>query len=497
MKNKRSSKLVSLLLAFAMTFCLPTFASAEETAVETPAAANAEAVEPRAETPAQSPDIAEAPAEDQSVAAQAGAQTDAKDVEEAVANLPTAADGNKYPIVLVHGLFGWGNDELAHLNYWGGADSLRELLTDKGYEVYTPSIGPVASNWDRACELYAYLVGGTVDYGAAHAAKYGHDRYGRSFPGVLPGLKDPNSALKVHLVGHSMGGETTRMLAQLLENGDANEQAATTDGSISPLFAGKNRHWIASITTISTPHDGSQFDDTKYKIEPLTHQFIAALASATGANINDENLGLDFKLDQWGLTRKPGESYKSYFNRVMNSNLWYKTSDLSIYDLDTDGAAVLNDYAHAQKDIYYFSIACSDTYASPFWPHYQKPYPNMNPLLWKSSTYMGSHVNYAYGHVQITSEWWENDGIVSVRSAICPHSYVSSKDHDAVDLSYGLAANGTYGFKDGTQPGIWNYLEEIKHTDHLNVVGQNDNKELLQGKFYQLAAMLENIPVSK
>lgn len=499
MKKNKSHRFLSLLLAFAMVFCLPTFASAEEAAAtQTPAAADAETVEPNTETSAQPQDVSEAPIvkEDQQAVAQAGEETDAANAEDTVKLLETAANGNKYPIVLVHGLFGWGNDELAHLNYWGGSDSLRELLSQKGYEVYTPSIGPVASNWDRACELYAYLLGGTVDYGAAHAAKYGHDRYGRTFPGVLPGLKDPNGTLKVHLVGHSMGGETVRMLAQLLENGDANEQSATTDGSISPLFASTNRHWIASITTISTPHDGSQFDDTKYEIEPLTHQFIAALASATGANINDENLGLDFKLDQWGLTRKPGESYKSYFNRVMDSNLWCKTNDLSVYDLDTDGAAVLNDYAHAQKDIYYFSIACSDTYASPFWPHYQKPYPNMNPLLWKSSTYMGSHVNYAYGHVQITSEWWENDGIVSVRSAICPHSYVSSKDHDAVDLSYGLAANGTYEFKDGTKPGVWNYLEKIRQTDHLNVVGQNQNKELLQGKFYQLAAMLESIPAA-
>lgn len=64
----------------------------------------------------------------------------------------------------------------------GGFSSLRDILNDAGYEVYTPSIGPVASNWDRACELYAYLVGGTVDYGAYHSATNGHARYGRTFP---------------------------------------------------------------------------------------------------------------------------------------------------------------------------------------------------------------------------------------------------------------------------------------------------------------------------
>ena len=87
-----------------------------------------------------------------------------------------SASGNHYPIVMVHGLFGWGGTEVLGLNYWGGFSSLRDILNNAGYEVYTPSIGPVASNWDRACELYAYLVGGTVDYGAYHSATNGHAR---------------------------------------------------------------------------------------------------------------------------------------------------------------------------------------------------------------------------------------------------------------------------------------------------------------------------------
>lgn len=69
------------------------------------------------------------------------------------ADLPEllSASGNHYPIVLVHGLFGWGGTEVLGLNYWGGFSSLRDILNNAGYKVYTPSIGPVASNWDRAC----------------------------------------------------------------------------------------------------------------------------------------------------------------------------------------------------------------------------------------------------------------------------------------------------------------------------------------------------------
>ena len=402
-------------------------------------------------------------------------------------------DGNKYPIVLVHGLFGWGGTEVG-LNYWGGFSSLREMLNSAGYEVYTPSIGPVASNWDRACELYAYLVGGTVDYGQYHSAQNGHARYGRTFPGVLKELNDPDSTLKVHLVGHSMGGETIRMLAQLLENGDPDEMRATTDGSISKLFTGTSRHWIESITTLCTPHDGSQYDGKVYnEKEPYVHQFVAALSAMTGMNINEENFGLDFKLDQWGLVRQPNESYQSYLSRVLSSSLWNgDVKDLSIYDLSPDGAAVLNSYAKAQDDIYYFSIACSDTYASPVYPHHHLPYSNMNAILKKSSTYMGSHKNYAAGHVVIDETWWENDGIVSVRSAQYPHE----GSNDRYDLNYGTE-NGVITFKDGTPKGVWNYIEKIEQTDHLNMVGQTSNTEYLQGKFFELAAMLTSIPADK
>lgn len=397
---------------------------------------------------------------------------------------------NQYPIVLVHGLFGWGSNEVAGQYYWGGASSMQKDLESQGYTVYTPSIGPVSSNWDRACELYAYLVGGKVDYGAAHASKYGHERYGRTFPGVLPDLNNPNSTLKIQLVGHSMGGETIRMLAQLLENGDAAESAAVTDGSVSPLFTGKCRHWIEGITTVCTPNDGSQYDDIEYDLEPLAHQFISILAATNSVNIDDSNLGLDFKLDQWGLTRNAGESYKSYFDRVMASKLWKKTNDLSVYDLDTDGAAVLNSYAKAQPDIYYFSISCSDTYAALLYPHIQLPNTNMNPLMLKSSAFMGSYVRNMPGHVAINSSWWKNDGIVSVRSAIRPHSGST----DAYNENYGVSSDGKYVFKSGTAKGTWNYLEEIKDTDHINVVGQSTNKTYLENKFYQLAAMLESIP---
>ena len=382
-----------------------------------------------------------------------------------------------YPIVMVHGLFGWGNDELFGLNYWGGKSSLREMLNSEGYTVYTPTIGPIASNWDRACELYAYLKGGTVDYGEAHAQKCGHNRYGRTYQGVYPELGNNNEngeLQKVHLIGHSMGGQTIRVLAQLLEDG-SQEEIACTGENTNKLFVGNN-HFIESITTLATPHDGSQQDDVKMDLEPRIHQFFAVMATKAGRD-ESENPKFDLKLDQWGLKRNPGESYESYYKRVFTSKIWGETKDLSIWDLSLEGAKELNSWVKTHNDIYYFSIACVDTHKD-LKTDYQVPNINMNPLLLKSSKFMGSYINNEEGKVIVDNSWWRNDGIVSVRSAIAPHE--GSTDNI-------VEYNGQE-----IQKGIWNYLGEINNIDHIEVVGQHEPiyKKYLQNKFRNWAKML-------
>lgn len=67
------------------------------------------------------------------------------------------------------------------------------------------------SNYDRAVELYYYIKGGRVDYGAAHAAKYGHERYGKH----TKEFTKTETRQKVHLVGHSMGGQTIRQFRRI------------------------------------------------------------------------------------------------------------------------------------------------------------------------------------------------------------------------------------------------------------------------------------------
>ena len=80
---------------------------------------------------------------------------------------------NKYPIILIHGFLGWGKEELGEFNYWGGKNNIEQYLRDKGYEVYSVSLGPISSSYDCAVETFYQIKGGQLDYGQAHAEKYG------------------------------------------------------------------------------------------------------------------------------------------------------------------------------------------------------------------------------------------------------------------------------------------------------------------------------------
>ena len=80
---------------------------------------------------------------------------------------------NQDPIVFVHGFAGWGPEEMLGYSYWGGTQDVIKDLNAHNYPAIAASVGPVSSNWDRACELYAQLTGTRVDYGAVHAKRFG------------------------------------------------------------------------------------------------------------------------------------------------------------------------------------------------------------------------------------------------------------------------------------------------------------------------------------
>ncbi|MBO8158184.1 lipase [Thermosyntropha sp.] len=370
----------------------------------------------------------------------------------ALAETATPQSGNRYPIVLVHGLGGFGRDEMLDFKYWGGLYDIQEYLKAHGYEVHTAAVGPVSSNWDRACELYAQLVGGTVDYGAAHAAKYGHARYGRTYKAFIPdlGKVDPETGeiKKVHLIGHSMGGQTIRTLVQLLEQG-AEEERSYTQDNLSPLFAG-GHSWVHSITTISTPHDGTSLDNAINKGMPWLQSFIGFMST-----LSTPNQLYDLKLDQFGLTRYQGEPVDAYLKRVFESSYWKLNRDLSNWDLAVEGARELNGWVQAQENVYYFSWATNATRKFLF-ADYQVPKITMNLFLVPFALHIGSYTRNVPGQVPIDKTWWPNDGLVSLISQNGPK--INSTDQ-------------IINYDGNPRRGVWNYMGVLEGYDHLDIIG--------------------------
>lgn len=387
-----------------------------------------------------------------------------------------ARAGNDYPLVLVHGFTGWGRDELLGFKYWGGFEDLQETLNQAGHRTYTGVVGPLASNWDRACELYAYLKGGTVDYGQAHAAAHDHNRYGRTFPGLYPdwGTVDPNGWLrKIHLIGHSQGGQTVRVLAALLAQGDPAERAAAPVADLSPLFQG-GKAWVHSVTTFAAPHDGTSVAANGSRLLPFVRKTLLGLAALVG--VQPDDLPYDFKLEQWGLRRLPDESLDAYLTRVEQSPIWH-SRDISGWDLSPDGARELNQRFPAQPDVYYFSWAASATV--PLWlSRHQVPRLTMLPQLWVSALYMGAYTRDEPGHVRIDASWWENDGLVNTRSMAGP----TLGSPDRIVPRDGQARRG-----------VWNYQGVLTGWDHLDIMGIGTVRDV--GDWYlRLARSLADLP---
>lgn len=349
---------------------------------------------------------------------------------------------NQDPIILVHGFSGFTDDispsVLAH--YWGGDKlNIRQDLEENGYESYEASISAFGSNYDRAVELYYYIKGGTVDYGAAHAAKYGHERYGKTYEGVY---KDWQPGQKVHLVGHSMGGQTIRQLEALLRNGNPEEQEyqRVHGGEISPLYQGQHDNMISSITTLGTPHNGTHASDLLGN-EALIRQIVFDAGKVLG----NKDSRVDFGLSQWGLKQQPNESYIDYAKRVKDSKLW-QTKDNGFYDLTREGATNLNRQTSLNPNIVYKTYTGESTHASLF----GRQKSDLNLYFPFTLT---ANVN---GKVA-EKEWRENDGLVSVISSQHPFNQAFTQATDT------------------NQKGIWQVTPTKHDWDHIDFVGQDSS----------------------
>lgn len=384
-----------------------------------------------------------------------------------------------YAYVLVHGLGGWGeNDGINEVaQYWGGGTTnLKADLEEKGYIVHTPSVGPVSSAWDRACELYAQLTGTTVDYGEAHSKEHNHERYGKAYttPLVENWGKRINGGQKVriNLVGHSFGGATVRLLASLLEYGSEAEIQATGKDT-SPLFKGGKGDYLHSVTTLCAPHNGSSLTEvlnslgSTLGVADTTDLLMSLCFGAAGLASPVEGV-YDFKLDQFGIDENDAQGA---IDALMASG-----NDHAAYDLSPDGAAELNKQIKTVEGVYYFSYAYSTTHKSIL-SGGQAPDLSTLPILYPFALAMGSYKGTTAGGIAIDETWQENDGLVSVVSAQYPfgEEYVSLPENI-----------------EEIEEGIWN-VAETREGDHGTVIGLNAKKQPTVEFYTDLFGMIEEL----
>ncbi|KAK7977162.1 alpha/beta-hydrolase [Apiospora saccharicola] len=79
-----------------------------------------------------------------------------RDLVKALRQVPLHSD-QSCPIVFVPGFSGWGRPLLGSFNYFGGFENLPLVLSNLGYIVIVVRIGPISTNHERACEIFAQL----------------------------------------------------------------------------------------------------------------------------------------------------------------------------------------------------------------------------------------------------------------------------------------------------------------------------------------------------
>ena len=400
----------------------------------------------------------------------------------ALADKAEPEDGTKYQTVFVHGLLGFGyNDMVSNLIcYWGcTSGNMIDYLTGQGYDVVNASVGPCSSCWDRCCELFAQLTGTKTDYGAAHsaavAAAYAnadndlkHDRFGRDYTGEAIvdnwGPKYENGKVvgwydnKLNLIGHSFGGPTSVMLLELLAEGNQDEinwgkqQAKLYGGDwhdyVSPLFWGDydGEYLINSITSLAGVLNGTTYLDACETEGEIIMSLVTYVANTLGKT--DVNYIYDFQLEHFGISNVPGtnpsvDTLKAFFNTDKVA-AFLDGYDNALYDLSVQGCNELKRGWETYDNVYYFSYAGNRTHKDAITGNYV-PDADMSLLFMTFGTKMGSY-QYSFEQVQdiygrnvsnINKDWLPNDGMVNTISARYPIG-AAHKEYDPNAIESGI-----------------------------------------------------------
>lgn len=348
-------------------------------------------------------------------------------------------------IIFVHGIFGWGENELP-FSYWG--DALAQFRPR--FEPHEVKCGPVSSFHDRACELFAQIKGGDFIYAKApDGAKRSVVPRGERKHVAGPLLPDWSADNAVILVGHSAGAHTCLALQRLLRD---------------DFFGvGSNADWVEAVICISGVLNGSTLTYL-FGCNPVTGVLSGDPKRLTQAAVEiaslEPRLPLD-RIDPWL------EQWNGHHEDFV------KGKDNLAYDLTLVGCQAANAAFSTNPSTYYLSLVTSMPPGLPNLPGLpiRQLADGINVLLEGSAIYQAAVVNFAPPLLPLANwdtvpdlrieAWRENDGAVSEISQHLPFTHHSEP----------LGA-GRFSDNPPMQKGKW-YFQSVKdfigtRFDHLD-----------------------------
>lgn len=384
---------------------------------------------------------------------------------------------NAYPVILVPGVPAYGDGTKLNkvMPYFGTvSSSVSSTIKSLGMECYTPSFGPLSGIWDRACELYTQIKGGTVDYGAAHSEKYGTNRYGKTYKGFVPDWGNGEDK-KVTLIAHGFGVPVARLLVYLMANGSKKEQRS--GGKMSPLFEGGHPKAVHALVSLAGVNDGTTFFQAlEYRMPGITKKLaLAGFAAGDAASV----IGSPIKFLK---DRKPASPHgfaidikKKAVNKEAVDKYLSRTRDNIFWELSLDGMAEFNKCLKINPTTYYLA------YTGEVTKDYMELLPQIDTgkydtvvtlgkkkerrelvlpdlkaagAMTPSAALMATFKNYLPDGPLVTEVMYPNDGFVNTNTSMAPSTEPVT--------GFSRASSCT--------PGTW-YQMPIDNMNHLEYIG--------------------------
>ena len=282
------------------------------------------------------------------------------------------------------------------------------LTEINGHKIHVIPVYPasVSSLHDRAMQVFYELKGGKVHYGEEHASFHGHDEESEdSFPGKLA---DWSEEQPIHIVGHSFGGLTARVLHAYLAEGNRFKGHFTS------------KQWIVSVNTMNAPLNGCRMVyslGANETLSPVVRWGSAGFCIGFLAhifeyfNFNFVRRFHDFKLHYWRLRFDHPRAPKTLL-KAMCGLCIHSSTDNAAYDMTLQSQLVWADYLRNIPGTFYASVV-GTTYANtPSYLSYLAYH--LRPLFLRAPPLMTCGID--------TSDWNSTgfDGLVSARSQAFP-----------------------------------------------------------------------------